>query len=213
MKNIGHKGFSALDIVLGVALLAVIGVASYFAYQNAQPKLSNSTISKVNVSPMPSTSPSPASIVSPTPSPAPMASITPNEGVPIQLVLPAGWNINDSNLISTIDGVQYRIGFQITDSDYLKGNTYAGDAVILDHVTTAHGKDAYIIKAQGNVAISSCAPSNGYGCSMEQSGKPLLILLHPYKPGDQAVETIDFSSASSSQALKAMKLIVESLQL
>jgi hypothetical protein len=62
MKNTDQKGFSVLDIILGIALVAVIGVAGYFAYQNAQNKTSSSATPKLSSSqsPTPTTSPTPS---------------------------------------------------------------------------------------------------------------------------------------------------------
>lgn len=62
MKKIDQKGFSALDIILGIALVAVIGVAVYFAYQNAQNKTSSTAAPKPSSSQSqtPTTSPSPS---------------------------------------------------------------------------------------------------------------------------------------------------------
>lgn len=62
MKRVDQKGFSALDMILSIALVAAIGVAGYFAYQNAQGKTNSSATPSPSItsSPTPPTSSSPS---------------------------------------------------------------------------------------------------------------------------------------------------------
>lgn len=71
MKKQGQNGFTAVEIVLSVALVGAIGVAGYFAYQNSSSHQQATASPTATASPAPSASPTPKP--SATASPAPVA--------------------------------------------------------------------------------------------------------------------------------------------
>jgi hypothetical protein len=56
MKHIDQKGFSALDIILALSLVAVIGIAGIFAYKNSHSKPSASISTSSSPTPKPTAS-------------------------------------------------------------------------------------------------------------------------------------------------------------
>ncbi len=132
--------------------------------------------------------------------------------VDASLILASGWMVmnGDSQLDKSISGTTYRIGYQITESDYLKGS-YGGDATILKTVKLADGTTAYVIKTTDYVALSSCAPVNGKGCSFTVDGSTVLVLMHGYQKGDQYVRELNFNTAATNTAIAEFETMASTL--
>jgi hypothetical protein len=93
-----EKGFSVLDIILGVALVAVTGVAGFYAYQNS------SQAKSVAVSDYPKAKASPKASATPKPAASPAVtlgaahfSFTAPAGWKVDTKPPVGYNFSDSS--------------------------------------------------------------------------------------------------------------------
>ena len=115
-----------------------------------------------------------------------------------------------------IDGVNYVISVQAnraSDGDYFKGN-YGGNGSVIDNYTNSDGT-FYILKtADSYVALSTCMPENGNGCSkVLNSGYTLWIMLNSYQDGDQYVRELDFSKASTDIAIDDFVSICKTIKI
>lgn len=140
--------------------------------------------------------------------------ITPSGGTGIQFVLPKGWLLDSNQISKTLNGIKYVLISQITENDYLKGN-YGGNASLIKATKTANGTPIYVIKTANDqyVALSSCPPVNGKGCSFTQNGKPLLFLMYTYQTGDQFVRGVDFNNPTTTEAIQGAISFAESLKI
>ncbi len=137
----------------------------------------------------------------------------------LNIIVPTGWTKGyETNIVKTIDGVDYRINFQPQGVDYLALDTVGGFASEISTVKTTQGTTLHILKLglnadATNVVVSSCAPKGGFGCSPDLDNRKLYVVLMPYGSGDQAVQPIDYSSPSASKAISEFEKIAQSLPL
>lgn len=123
--------------------------------------------------------------------------------------------MGESVLDRKIDGVNYRIMFQMAEQDNMKQPAYSAGSTIVKATKTANGNPAYIVKVLGssNVAVSSCPPSGSQDCSFMQDGKYLLITMYTWKNGDATPMAIDFGTSSATTAVNQFIQLVESLKI
>ncbi len=211
MKNYFKNQRGAIDIIL-IAVIAVLlaGLGGYVYYQQQQNnKAYDAAKGGVTVSKQTKKTASPAKSTSSYKT----TSVTPTDGAAVTLRLPTGWTvIGGPEIVKTIGATKFMINVQITEDDYLQGN-YGGKATVVKTVTDSAGKTLYVIKtADSYIALSSCSPENGDGCSLSQKGKPLLVLMHTYQSGDQYVREIDFNSKDTAQAIADFETMVEGIK-
>lgn len=210
------KGFGTVEIIFGIVIVALIGAIGWFVYKNHNKTTPATTTVTRPATTKTATTPSvkTPSSNNTTLSNGTKTSVTPYGGSSIGLMLPDGWSsLSYGQFSKTISGVNYKVGFQITESDYLKGS-YGGNASVLKTVKTAAGTTVYVIKtADSYVAVSSCAPVKGKGCSLTQNGKPLLVILNSYQSGDQYVRELNFGLSSTDTAISDFESIAASLSI
>jgi hypothetical protein len=190
-----------LEVAMAALALAVIGGAMYVAISHAPQPVAT----KASPSPSASASPAPATLTSRT--------ITTDVGS-IKLDLPDTWTSSANGVfMRTIGDRTFRLGVQLTDTDYLKG-VYGGSANILKNTELADGTTSYVIKtANSYVALSSCIPADGKGCSLVKNGRPVLIFLNEYHAGDQYVRELTFNDGPTQQAITEFEAMATSLEL
>jgi hypothetical protein len=200
MRN--ERGLAVVvGLILAAAALVVAGIALMTALKYRTPGVAGK--------PQPSASAS----ATPTPHHGPVSSRSVDTTVgAITLDLSDNWTGNPV-FSRQLDGHTFQLRVQVTDSDYLKG-TYGGSATLLKTTQLADGTTAYIIKtANSYVAVSSCLPVGGNGCSPLKNGKPVLVIMNEYQSGDQFVRELDFHLDATNTAIAEFETMVESLKI
>ena len=202
MKHIrDERGLAmVIGLVLAAAAVVVVGVALYNALKHRTPAAGPAPQASASATPRPTASQTPTS-------PRTVATSVGN----ITLNLPDSWTGNPV-FSRQLDGHTFQLRVQVTESDYLKG-AYGGNATILKTTQLADGTTAYVIKtADSYVAVSSCIPTDGKGCSPVKNGKPILVIMNEYRQGDQYVRELDFHLDATTTAISEFETMTESLQ-
>lgn len=127
--------------------------------------------------------------------------------------LPSGWEkTSDTQFRKTLDGVSYRVGFQLNSEEYLKKDgSYARDLTLLNVVKTKKGTDVYIIKeSNGYVYASACEPKSDEACSIPFNNQLLFIMLNTYVPNAQYPVELNFANPGINTILVDFAQIIES---
>jgi Tfp pilus assembly protein PilE len=224
-----QRGFGIVEVVVLIVLLAIIGLLGWrvLAAQGAEHKSdqqqtkASAKHSKKASEQNKSKTKSPALAPKPTQRQRPSGTATSvrlydstnGSATTLGLVLPPGWKKLDNygNLTRTIGGINYRISFQATASDYLPG--YIPGARLLQQVRTAHGTAAYVIRGAYYVGLSKCLVDHGVGCSFTRGGKYVFVLMHTYRQGHTDVGSLDFSRSSTTTAIHDFERIAKSLDI
>lgn len=192
-------------IVIVIVLIAVVGVGGY-VWQSQRSKSSD----KANVTP--------SQKATNTQQKASGVSVT-LLGGKLTMSVVDGWTKGtEQNLIKDIDGTSFRVAIQAQGVDYLKLDTVGGYASELSRVKTTQGTTLYILKigkTQGatNLAVSTCAPNNGFGCAPSFDKNKLYVTLAPLGDGSTAIAPLDYSLPATTKAISDFEKIAKALPL
>lgn len=130
-----------------------------------------------------------------------------------------GWTKGtETNLIKDIDGTSFRVAVQPQGVDFLKLDTIGGYATQVSQVKTTQDTQLYILKLgknkdKTNLVVSTCAPSNGFGCSPDLDNSKLYVVLAPLGDGSSTIAPLDYSLPATTKAISDFEKIAENLPL
>lgn len=128
----------------------------------------------------------------------------------IAIKVPETWKLNPpSQLVKTIGEKLFRIGFQITEVDYMKLD-YGTDPIVIKTISNDEGKIFYVIKSRRYIVLSACLPEYTL-CSLSLDGKYFFVLMNEYQMYDQYVRELDFSNPATDQAISEFVDMIQSL--
>ena len=64
-----------------------------------------------------------------------------------------------------------------------------------------------------NLVVSTCAPSNGFGCSPDLDDSKLYAVLAPLGDGSSAIQPLDYSLPATTKAISDFEQIAKNLPL
>ncbi len=130
-----------------------------------------------------------------------------------------GWTkAYETSLTKDINGTLFQISVQPQSVDYLKLDTLGGFASKYSTVKTAQGTSLQILKfgkteASTNLVVSTCMPSNGFGCSPDFDNSKLYMVLSPAGASSQTLGPLDYSLEATDTAISDFEQMAGSLPL
>lgn len=192
-------------ILVAVVVAAVIGVGIY-VWQSQDSKDSDSASTaqdQATATPQPTTSGVSVTLL----------------GGDLTMLAVDGWTKGtEQNLIKDIDGTSFRVAIQAQGVDYLALDTVGGYATEVSQIETTQGTTLYILKLgttadATNYVVSSCAPTNGFGCAPDFDGRKLYVTLAPLGDGSSTIAPLDYSLPATATALTDFEAIARALPL
>lgn len=203
MKKQNQSGSMHLIIII-VAVLAIIGGLIYVWQSQSSKKPDNSD---TNQSQETNNEPVASGI-----------SVT-MLGGKLMMTAIEGWTKGtETNLIKDIDGTSFRVAIQPQGVDFLKLDTVGGYAVEVSKVKTTQDTQLYILKMGvnenvTNLVVSTCAPSNGFGCAPNLDNSKLFVVLAPLGDGSSTIQPLDYSLPATTKAISDFEKIAANLPL
>ncbi|HZJ34920.1 MAG TPA: hypothetical protein VFD55_02860 [Candidatus Angelobacter sp.] len=130
-----------------------------------------------------------------------------------------GWTKGtETNLIKDIDGTSFKVAIQPQGVDYLKLDTIGGYAIENSTATTTQDTKLYILKMgvtqdATNLVVSTCAPTDGFGCAPDLDSSKLYIVLAPLGDGSSTIAPLDYNLPATATAISDFEQIAGNLPL
>lgn len=201
-RIVDQSGSMHLVVAAVLAAAAVIGVGVY-VWQSQDSKSSEKPSTSTTQSQQPAASGTAVTLL----------------GGKLTMTVPDGWTKGtELNLIKDVDGTSFRVAVQPQGVDYLKLDTVGGYASELSQLKTTQGTALYILKLgktqdSTNLVVSSCAPTNGFGCSPTFGDSMLYVVLAPLGDGGSALAPLDYNLPATTKAISDFEKIAKALPL